>query len=130
MTEQIALKHRNEAINTATEEAAGEQIDTLESLRESVADMTGDDKVATRFIQDLRSMATAATQMGTDYRKAVANALTTLEGLYMGGKKLTGGMKSDIQDFMNNVYQLEKTIEDIDHCPSKTTVSSRARCRK
>ena len=114
MTEQIALKHRNEAINTATEEAAGEQIDTLESLRESVADMTGDDKVATRFIQDLRSMATAATQMGTDYRKAVANALTTLEGLYMGGKKLTGGMKSDIQDFMNNVYQLEKTIEDID----------------
>ena len=113
MTQQIALKHRNEAINTATEEAASGQMDTLESLRQSVADKTGDEKVATRFIQDLREMANAATQMGTDYRKSVANAMTTLENLYLGGKKLTGGMKSDIQDFMNNVYQLELTIDDI-----------------
>ena len=113
MTQQIALKHRNEAINTATEEAASGQMDTLESLRQSVADKTGDEKVAARFIQDLREMANAATQMGTDYRKSVANAMTTLENLYLGGKKLTGGMKSDIQDFMNNVYQLELTIDDI-----------------
>ena len=113
MTQQIALKHRNEAINTATEEAASEQIGTLESLRQAVADKTGDDKVATRFIQDLRGMATAATQMGTDYRKSVAGAITSLENLYMGGKKLTDGMKGDIQDFMNNVYQLELAIDDI-----------------
>ena len=113
MTQQIALKHRNEAINTATEEAASGQMDTLESLRQSVADKTGDEKVAARFIQDLRERANAATQMGTDYRKSVANAMTTLENLYLGGKKLTGGMKSDIQDFMNNVYQLELTIDDI-----------------
>ena len=113
MTQQIALKHRNEAINTATEEAASGQMDTLESLRQSVADKTGDEKVAARFIQDLREMANAATQTGTDYRKSVANAMAALENLYLGGKKLTGGMKSDIQDFMNNVYQLELTIDDI-----------------
>ena len=113
MTQQIALKNRNEAINTATEEAASEQIGTLDSLREAVAGKTGSEQVATRFIQDLRSMATAATQMGTDYRKAVAGAMTTLENLYLGGQKLTGGMKSDIMDFMNNVYQLEQTIDDI-----------------
>ena len=113
MTQQIALKNRNEAINTATEEAASEQIGTLDSLREAVAGKTGSEQMATRFIQDLRSMATAATQMGTDYRKSVAGAMTTLENLYLGGQKLTGGMKSDIMDFMNNVYQLEQTIDDI-----------------
>ena len=113
MTQQIVLKHRNEAVNSATEEAAAKQMDILESLRQSVIGVTGDDQVASRFIKDLREMAAAATETGTDYRKSVANAMNRLESLYLGGRKLTGGMKSDIQDFMNNVYQLDKSIEYI-----------------
>ena len=114
LTQQIALKHKNEAITRATEDSAQEQMDLLESLRQSVTEETGSDRMATMFIRDLRQMADAATEVGTDYRKAVANTLATLEKDYLGGRKLAGGMKSDVQDFMNAVYQLNLAIRDIE----------------
>ncbi len=114
LTQNIALKHKNDAITRATEDSAKEQMDLLESLRKEVAEETGSDKLATMFIRDLRQMANAATEVGTDYRKAVANALSTLEKEYLGGRKLAGGMKSDVQDFMNTVYQLNLAIRDIE----------------
>ena len=114
MTQQIALKHKNEAITKATEESAQEQMDLLEDLRQSVTEETGSDRLATMFIRDLRRMADAATEVGTDYRRAVAGTLSTLEKEYLGGKKLAGGMKDDVQDFMNAVYQLNLSIRDIE----------------
>ena len=114
MTQQIALKHKNEAIAKATEESAQEQMELLEDLRQSVTEETGSDRLATMFIRDLRRMADAATEVGTDYRRAVAGTLSTLEKEYLGGKKLAGGMKDDVQDFMNAVYQLNLSIRDIE----------------
>lgn len=114
MTQSIALKHKNEAINKATEESAQEQMDLLENLRQAVTEETGSDRMATMFIRDLRRMADAATEVGTDYRRAVAGTLRTLEKEYLGGKKLAGGMKDDVQDFMNAVYQLNLSIRDIE----------------
>ena len=114
MTQQIALKHKNEAITKATEESAQEQMDLLEDLRQSVMEETGSDRRATMFIRDLRRMADAATEVGTDYRRAVAGTLSTLEKEYLGGKKMAGGMKDDVQDFMNAVYQLNLSIRDIE----------------
>ena len=114
MTQQIALKHKNEAITKATEESAQEQMDLLEDLRQSVTEETGSDRLATMFIRDLRRMADAATEVGTDYRRAVAGTLSTLEKEYLGGKKMAGGMKDDVQDFMNAVYQLNLSIRDIE----------------
>lgn len=114
LTQNIVLKHKNDAITRATEDSAEEQMDLLESLRKDVAEETGSDRMATMFIRDLRQMANAATEAGTDYRKAVANALSTLEKDYLGGRKLAGGMKSDVQDFMNTVYQLNLAIRDIE----------------
>lgn len=114
MTQQIALKHKNEAITKATEESAQEQMDLLEDLRQAVTEETGSDRLATMFIRDLRRMADAATEVGTDYRRAVAGTLSTLEKEYLGGKKMAGGMKDDVQDFMNAVYQLNLSIRDIE----------------
>lgn len=114
LTKQIALKHKNEAITRATEDSAQEQMDLLESLRQDVLEETGSDSMTTRFIRDLRQMANAATEVGTDYRRAVANTIATLEKDYLGGKKITGSMKSDVQDFMNTVYQLNLAIRDIE----------------
>lgn len=114
LTKQIALKHKNEAITRATEDSAQEQMDLLESLRKDVLEETGSDSMTTRFIRDLRQMANAATEVGTDYRRAVANTIATLEKDYLGGKKITGSMKSDVQDFMNTVYQLNLAIRNIE----------------
>lgn len=114
LTQHIALKSKDEEITRATEEAAGEQMEMLEDLRRSVSEGTGSDKLATMFIRDLRSMADAATRTGTDYRRAVADALATLEKNYLGGRKMTQGMKNDVMDFMNNVYQLGLTLDDIE----------------
>lgn len=113
LTQQIALKYKNEDVNKVTEQAAAEQMDSLESLRKSVVGITGSDQEAARFIQDLRAMADAAIQPGEDYRKAVANTMKTLEKEYLTGHSLSSGMKNDITDFMNNVYQLSLAIDDI-----------------
>ena len=112
LTQQIALKYKDEEASQVTEKAAARQMDYLESLRRSVAKLTGSDREAARFIQDLRSMADAAVQ-GGDYRKGVGNTLATLEKEYLAGRKLTAGMKDDIMDYMNSVYQLDIALDDI-----------------
>ena len=112
LTQQIALKYKNEEASQVTEKAASKQMDYLESLRQSVAKLTGSDKEAASFIQDLRSMADAAVQ-GGDYRKGVGNTLATLEKEYLAGRKLTAGMKGDIMDYMNSVYQLDIALDKI-----------------
>mgnify|MGYP000602142082 CR=1 FL=1 len=112
LTQQIALKYKNEEASQVTEKAASKQMDYLESLRQSVTKLTGSDQEAASFIQDLRSMADAAVQ-GGDYRKGVGNTLATLEKEYLAGRKLTASMKDDIMDYMNSVYQLDIAIDDI-----------------
>lgn len=112
LTQQIALKYKNEEASQVTEKAASKQMDYLESLRQSVTKLTGSDQEAASFIQDLRSMADAAVQ-GGDYRKGVGNTLATLEKEYLAGRKLTASMKDDIIDYMNSVYQLDIALDDI-----------------
>lgn len=112
LTQQIALKYKNEEASQVTEKAASKQMDYLESLRQSVTKLTGSDQEAASFIQDLRSMADAAVQ-GGDYRKGVGNTLATLEKEYLAGRKLTASMKDDIMDYMNSVYQLDIALDDI-----------------
>ena len=112
LTQQIALKYKNEEASQVTEKAASKQMDYLESLRQSVTKLTGSDQEAASFIQDLRSMADAAVQSG-DYRKGVGNTMATLEKEYLAGRKLTASMKDDIMDYMNSVYQLDIALDDI-----------------
>lgn len=112
LTQQIALKYKNEEASQVTEKAASKQMDYLESLRQSVTKLTGSDQEAASFIQDLRSMADAAVQ-GGDYRKGVGNTMATLEKEYLAGRKLTASMKEDIMDYMNSVYQLDIALDDI-----------------
>lgn len=112
LTQQIALKYKNEEASQVTEKAASKQMDYLESLRQSVTKLTGSDQEAASFIQDLRSMADAAVQ-GGDYRKGVGNTMATLEKEYLAGRKLTACMKDDIMDYMNSVYQLDIALDDI-----------------
>ena len=112
LTQQIALKYKNEEASQVTEKAASKQMDYLESLRQSVIKLTGSDQEAASFIQDLRSMADAAVQ-GGDYRKGVGNTMATLEKEYLAGRKLTASMKDDIMDYMNSVYQLDIALDDI-----------------
>ena len=112
LTQQIALKYKNEEASQVTEKAASKQMDYLESLRQSVTKLTGSDQEAASFIQVLRSMADAAVQ-GGDYRKGVGNTMATLEKEYLAGRKLTASMKDDIMDYMNSVYQLDIALDDI-----------------
>lgn len=112
LTQQIALKYKNEEASQVTEKTASKQMDYLESLRQSVTKLTGSDQEASSFIQDLRSMADAAVQ-GGDYRKGVGNTMATLEKEYLAGRKLTASMKDDIMDYMNSVYQLDIALDDI-----------------
>ncbi len=112
LTQQIALKYKNEEANQVTEKAASKQMDYLESLRQSVTKLTGNDQKAANFIQDLRSMADAAVQ-GGDYRKGVGNTIATLEKEYLAGRKMTASMKDDIMDYMNSVYQLDLALDEI-----------------
>ena len=112
LTQQIALKYKNEEASQVTEKAVSKQMDYLESLRQSVTKLTGSDQEAASFIQDLRSMADAAVQ-GGDYRKGVGNTMATLEKEYLAGRKLTASMKDDIMDYMNSVYQLDIALDDI-----------------
>lgn len=112
LTQQIALKYKNEEASQVTEKAASKQMDYLESLRQSVTKLTGSDQEAASFIQDLRSMADAAVQ-GGDYRKGVGNTMARLEKEYFAGRKLTASMKDDIMDYMNSVYQLDIALDDI-----------------
>lgn len=112
LTQQIAMKYKNEEASQVTEKAASKQMDYLESLRQSVTKLTGSDQEAASFIQDLRSMADAAVQ-GGDYRKGVGNTMATLEKEYLAGRKLTASMKDDIMDYMNSVYQLDIALDDI-----------------
>ena len=112
LTQQIALKYKNEEANQVAEKAASKQMDYLESLRQSVTKLTGNDQKAANFIQDLRSMADAAVQ-GGDYRKGVGNTIATLEKEYLAGRKMTASMKDDIMDYMNSVYQLDLALDEI-----------------
>lgn len=112
LTQQIALKYKNEEANQVTEKAASKQMDYLENLRQSVTKLTGSDQEAANFIQDLRSMADAAVQ-GGDYRKGVGNTIATLEKEYLAGRKMTASMKDDIMDYMNSVYQLDLALDEI-----------------
>lgn len=114
LTQQIALKYRNEEVSQATEKAASKQMDYLENLRQSVSKITGSDKEASRFIQTLREMADAAVQSG-DYRKGVGSTLATLEKEYLAGHKLTDSMRDDVVDYMNSVYQLDLALDKINN---------------
>ena len=114
LTAHIALKARDSEKAQATEDSARKQMERLDSLREEYLRLMGSDEGSADFIRYIRQMAAETAETSGNFNKSVSRVYATLERSYTGGKKLTGDMRSDIANFMNDVLRLDRELDQID----------------
>lgn len=115
ITEQIALKYKNEEISELTNKAAKKQIDTIEELRVSFIQSLGNNKLATMAIDDLKRITTEFYNAGSSWDKAFGQAYHTIKAKYFGKKSLGNGVSSDMETYIKSWYGMQHDIAKVEN---------------
>lgn len=124
LVQQIALKYKNEEIDKIVNEAAKSQVNTLEEMRSSLEKSLGNGKIASMAIEDIKRITSEYYNAGSNWEKAFGQAYDTIKAKYLGKNSLAKGFFTDMSDYMQNVYRMNRDIAKVenkfDHWTPKT----------
>lgn len=119
LVEQIALKYKNEEIQTLMEGEEGwfgdegfakTQIDAIEKMRSQLEKTLGNGKLANMAIDDIKRTTEEYNKAGMKWEKAFGQAYDTIKAKYLGKKSLGSDFAFDMEKYIRNVYKMEKEI--------------------
>lgn len=114
LVEQIALKAKNEDISGIVNEAGKEQIDKIEEMRASLEKTLGSGKIANTAINHIKRITSEYYSAGMSWEKAFGQANHTIRAKYLGKNSLAKGFGTDMADYMQSVYKMEKDIAKVE----------------
>lgn len=115
LVEQIALKYKNEEIDSVVGDAAKKQIDTLEDMRSSLSKTLRNDKIANMAIADIKRITTEFYNAGSSWENAFKQANDTIKAKYLGKNSLANGFATDMANYMKNVYKMNRDIAKVEN---------------
>ena len=114
ITEQIALKYKNEEISEVTNKAAEKQIEAIETVRQSLVKTLGNNNLSNYAIQDLKQITTEFYNAGMSWQKAYSQAYDTIKAKYFGGKSISKLAHADMIDYIKSYYQMQRDVSKIE----------------
>ena len=114
MVDNIALKYKEQEINNATSEAAKEQTDALESLRQRMLKSGISKDLAAEALKDIRRMTEGYANAGYDIEKSFGSVIETVRSKYFGGNSIGRSATNEIRDYVKSYRQMRKDIKAID----------------
>lgn len=120
LTEQIALKYKNEEIKTLMEGEDGEdgyakkQIDAIEEIRKSFKKSLGNGNLANIAIEELKRITAEFQTAGSSWEKAFGQAYHSIKNKYFGDKSLGKGAASSMETYIKSWYAMQKDIQKVE----------------
>ena len=128
---QIAMKHKNEAIGNVAADAAKEQVEAIEGMREKLVKSLGSNELATMAINEVKQLTNLHYEAGQQWEKTFGTAFDVIKNKYLGTKSIAKGFSSDMEDFIRSVYNMNYQIDEIERkyanwtMPGKTARSNK-----
>lgn len=115
MVANITLKHKEQEINSATEEAAKTQADALDAIRKRVLQLNGATQDnAVNAQSAVMSMTATYQKAGVTWQKAFNSIYDSINAQFFGGKGLGSKASEELQEYVKSYYQMRKDIKAID----------------
>lgn len=114
LEKQIAIKIRNAATNEIMENSVNSQAVSLENIRKKLFSVIGNGKMTDMALRDIRQTTTEFQKAGMKWEDAFGQAYHSIQKKYLGKKKMAEGFGQELQDYIKNVYSMEKEIAKIE----------------
>ena len=114
MVDNIALKYKEQEIESATADAAKEQTDALESLRQRMLNGGISKDLATEALKDIKSMTEGYANAGYDIEKSIGSVIDTVRRKYFGGQSIGRTATNEIRDYVKSYRKMQQDIKAID----------------
>ena len=114
LTEQIALKYKNEDISKVSGKYAKDQIETLDDLRKRWAGTLGSEDLANSAINELKTITQTYYEQGVEWQKAYKSAYDSIKAQFFGKKSLGKAAAGDLNDYMESYYNMRRDLSTID----------------
>lgn len=117
LVEQIALKYKNEEIQTLMEGEGGfakTQVDTIENMRSQLEKTLGSGKLANAAINDIKRTTEEFNKAGMKWEKAFGQAYHTIQAKYLGKDSLGSGFATDMEKYIKNVYKMKRELDRVE----------------
>ena len=111
LTEQIALKFKNQSISDATTEHVKDQVESLDTLRQSMEPVIG--SLSTYAVDELKKVTAEYYAAGQKWQDAYGQAYRDIQRKYFGSKSMHGIAASDMADYVKSYYKMQQDIAKI-----------------
>lgn len=113
LQEQIVLKFKNQDVSETMEKATEEQLDAVESIRQSVVGQLGNNTIATLAINDIKQITAEFYKEGMKWEDAFAQAYHSIKVKYYGKESMSSFAASDMEAYVKSYYDMQKRIAAI-----------------
>lgn len=114
LTEQIALKFKNQEITAVAEKEGAKQIELLENARQRLTKSFKSGTLSSMAIAELKEVTRNYYEAGASWEKAYASAFDTIRKKYFGNKSLGSSAAEDMQEYVESYYKMRGQLAEID----------------
>lgn len=114
LTEQIALKYKNQEITLVAEKEGAKQIELLESARQHLINNFGNGTLASMALSELKEITRNYYEAGASWQKAYGSAFESIRKKYFGNKSLGSSAAEDMQEYVESYYKMRGQLAEID----------------
>ena len=114
LTEQIALKHKNEEISEIGNEEGKKQIELLSDARSRLSDKFGNDGLAGLAVSELKDVTRAYYEEGEKWEQAYSKAVLKIKKDYFGNKSIGKQASDDMLEYVKSYYRMRDQVSAID----------------
>ena len=113
LTEQIALKYKNQDISDVANDEGKEQIESIEEVRKSVLGATRSQSIADAAVNDLKQITAEFYNAGARWQDAYAQAYHSIKVKYYGKNSMSSFAHSDMEAYIESYYRMQQEIARI-----------------
>ena len=113
LTKQVAMKYKQQDIDELTEKEGSRQVDSIEEMRQSLLEMTGNRSLTNSIIADIKQTTAEFYNAGSRWQDAYGQAYHTIREKYFEGNSISQFAAEDLEAYIESYYRMQKQLQKI-----------------
>ena len=113
LTKQVAMKYKQQDINELTEKEGSRQVDSIEEMRQSLLNMTGNRSLTNDIIADIKQTTAEFYNAGSRWQNAYGQAYHSIRKKYFGGNSISQFAAEDLETYIKSYYRMQQQLQKI-----------------
>ena len=113
LTKQVAMKYKQQDINELTEKEGSRQVDSIEEMRQSLLNMTGNRSLTNDIIADIKQTTAEFYNAGSRWQDAYGQAYHSIREKYFGGNSISQFAAEDLEAYIKSYYRMQQQLQRI-----------------